>query len=283
VQFEVKESGRLDRAVGAAAGVSRREARLLLGSGRIRVDNRAVRIVSREVRAGQKIEVDPRPRAQVAALEVLFRDPEVAIVVKPAGLLSEPDRFGAPAVTDYFPAGVHLVHRLDAHTSGLLALAFTARAARRLGEQLQSRTAKKTYLALVCGRLERAQEINAPVGRVLGTRHGVVAGGRPALTRVRPLEHGEGWTLVEAAPVTGRTHQIRVHLQSIGHPVLGDALYGGRRYLAREPVLRTMLHAASLTLLHPRTGRSRTWDCPPPADFLAALARARGLHSSRGP
>lgn len=165
-----------------------------------------------------------------------------------------------------------IVHRLDRDTSGVMVVARTPAAAEALRAQFQARTVEKRYLALVRGRLLPAEGlIDAPIGRhpALRQRMAVLSAGRPAQTRYRVLAEAPGVSLVEAFPRTGRTHQIRVHLASVGHPVVADALYG-----RRDPRIgRQALHAAELTLDHPADGRRLRFRAPLPPELAAFLAK----------
>lgn len=277
---EALAGARLDRAVAHLGACSRREARLAIATGAILLGRDRVRIFTRQVRAGQRVRcaaatnVAPTAASREAAtpaqlLAVVHLDADVVVVNKPAGLLSEPDRFGAPAVPDVLAAllrrrgeldALWLVHRLDAGTSGLLLLARRRSVARRLYAAFAAREVDKVYHAATLGTFAGSRELHAPVARVAGTRHGVRDDGRPAHTRFCALAAHPGWSLVEARPVTGRTHQIRVHLAHLGHPLLGDALYGGPRYLScpaanggtgTSALGRPLLHAHALRLEHP--------------------------------
>jgi 23S rRNA pseudouridine1911/1915/1917 synthase len=295
IAYEVpreEDGARLDRLVAAAAGVSRRVARIWIASGRVKVGGQVVRVLAREIRAGRRVEIEPESESATPAghveLPLVHLDRWVAAVNKPAGLLSERDRHGAPSVESVLPevlaerrerTDLWLVHRLDAPTSGVLLLARTPQAAERLGEAFRSATAKKLYLALVQGRLERRLDINEPIARVRGTLHAVQKGGKPAHTLVEPLASSESATLVAARPRTGRTHQIRVHLAHAGHPLWGDGAYGGPRYTNDTPpraIGRAMLHAARLEVPHPKSGETLRLEAAVPADFRA-LAEALGV------
>jgi len=169
-----------------------------------------------------------------------------------------------------------IVHRLDKDTSGLLVVAKTPVAYASLSSQVARRTVNRTYLALVHGVLPHDERtITAPIGRHPRhrTRMAVVSRGREAITRYRVLERLARYTLVEAHLVTGRTHQIRVHFAHIGHPVAGDPVYAGRP--DELGIGRQALHAHRLQFLHPASGKEMAFEAPPPADFTAAVERAR--------
>ena len=184
-----------------------------------------------------------------------------------------------------------IVHRLDKMTSGLVVVAKNDVAHRRLSDQFKSREVHKTYVALVHGRMATdSGEISRQVGRDPRRRTRMKAGGiapREALTKYRVLRRIGRFTLVEAMPQTGRTHQIRVHLASLGHPVVGDNTYGAPAKLrlggSEEPTLpRTFLHAAKLAFAHPITGAPIQFEAPLPeelAAFLAHLESCEGIGS----
>jgi 23S rRNA pseudouridine1911/1915/1917 synthase len=170
-----------------------------------------------------------------------------------------------------------IVHRLDKDTSGLLVVARSSRAYRSLTEQMAARTAKRTYLALALGTMRAAQGvIDAPIGRSSRdpTKMAVANAGREARTSYRVLQRFAEpieATELELQLQTGRTHQIRVHLAAIGHPVLGDGRYGGSR--RSSGVRRTMLHAARLGFLAPGSGEALEFEASPPEDYLASIRR----------
>jgi 23S rRNA pseudouridine1911/1915/1917 synthase len=194
----------------------------------------------------------------------------------PRGTLLNALLHHAPALAALPRAGI--VHRLDKDTSGLMVVAKTATAQTDLVRQLQARSVSRHYLALACGDLARGVTVDAPIGRhpTARTRMAVVARGKPARTHVEVLERHGIVTLLACRLETGRTHQIRVHLASIGHPLVGDPVYGGGRS-ARLPALlrafpRQALHAARLELVHPVTRQPLGWASPLPHDFAMLLA-----------
>ena len=217
--------------------------------------------------------------AEAIPLEVAYEDEDLMGVDKPAGMVVHPapghytgtlvhallGRGGAwSAVGGVARPGV--VHRLDKGTSGLIVVARNDASHRALSAQLKDRTLSRTYLAIVRGRVkDDAGELEGPIGRDPRERKrmAVVAGGRFARTRYAVVERKRTHTLLRCDLDTGRTHQIRVHLAALGHPVAGDPDYGGRESGAGRP----MLHAWRLRLRHPRTGREMSFEAPPPADF----------------
>jgi 23S rRNA pseudouridine1911/1915/1917 synthase len=233
-------------------------------------------------------------------LHVVWEDESLAVIDKPAGLVVHPapGHWDDTLVNALAARGLKLgggaegrpgiVHRLDKDTSGLLVVAKTPRAHEKLGEALAARRIARRYAALVWGHLgARERKIDAALARHPGDRKrmAVLATGRSAVTRVQTVARGVTADLVRCALETGRTHQIRVHLQSIGHPVVGDPVYGGREVgrsdQTRAPALellkatgRQALHAAWLTLLHPLTGVTLDIRSEWPADLLPALAAA---------
>lgn len=289
VVSEQEDGERLDRLVARHADLSRRVARLLIRQGSVRVRGRPVMILSRAIKAGTRIAVERQRtagRPEVPTVGILHLDRWVVAAVKPPGLLSETGRQGSPSVETIVSriladrnehrTQVKLVHRLDAGTSGVILLARTPLAARELGAAFAEARVRKEYLALVAGRLSTPRNVKEPIRRAAGVRHEVGEGGKPAQTRFEPLQLGEGATLVRALPRTGRTHQIRVHLAYLGHPLIGDRLYGGPGYtdeVPPEPITRPMLHAARLTVPHPKTGEELVLEVGPPPDFVEQARR----------
>ena len=222
---------------------------------------------------------------------MLFRDRRLAVVDKPSGASLLADRSGADCLWDRLPELLgtrpYLVHRLDKGTSGVLLIALTPESQRELTRAFQARLVRKFYLAAVVGELApgRTFDIDLPLTpgrksryRVAGQRSDIVRqaqgwtltrpadGGHPSLTRLRALARDAGRSLVAASPITGRTHQLRVHLSWIGHPILGDHLYG-RPGAPEQQAARLMLHCHRLIV--PGYG---TFTAPPPPDWLNGCA-----------
>ncbi|MDR2032360.1 MAG: 23S rRNA pseudouridine(1911/1915/1917) synthase RluD [Azoarcus sp.] len=284
---------RLDRALARMfPDYSRSRLQGWLREGRIRVDGRVPEAHAR-VRGGERLEMDaapPLPAERPAApeniaLSVVFEDEALLVLDKPAGLVVHPGNGNwhgtlmnallhhAPALAAVPRAGI--VHRLDKDTSGLLVVAKTLAAQTHLIRQLQARTVERRYFALVHGAPARDGEIDAPIARhpVQRTKMAVVAGGRPSLTRYAVRERFGAFALLECRLATGRTHQIRVHMAHLGHPLVGDPVYGPKR--TPDPRLenftRQALHAFRLGLIHPAREETMTWFSPLPQDFAALL------------
>lgn len=229
--------------------------------------------------------------AEDIPLPIVFEDAALIVIDKPAGLVVHPGNGNASgtlmnALLHHAPelAGVPragIVHRLDKETSGLMVVAKTLTAQTDLVRQLQARTVKRHYLALVHGKVATGGTVDAPLGRhpVQRTKMAVVKlGGKEARTHYLPVEHFEHCTLVECRLETGRTHQIRVHMANIKHPLIGDPAYGkakcGNAILDAFP--RQALHAFRLALAHPVTGLEMRWEAPLPTDFASLLEQLRG-------
>jgi 23S rRNA pseudouridine1911/1915/1917 synthase len=283
---------RVDRAVALLTGWSRAEVQALIDDRQIQVDGRTV-IKSRRLVEGDVIDLlaEPEPvgvpRPQPIPIVVVSEDADVIVVDKPAGLIvhpgaGHPDGTLVNGLLDRFPelAGVGdparpgIVHRLDANTSGLLAVARTPAAYEGLVAALGARTVDRGYRALVWGVPESASGIvDAPIGRSVRrpTRMAVREGGREARTRYE-LERSfddRGVSLLRCTLETGRTHQIRVHLAAIHHPVVGDPAYGGIR--PGIEIARPFLHAATLAFAHPVTGEPKRFASELPPDLVRVL------------
>ena len=222
-------------------------------------------------------------------LQVVYEDDSLIVLDKPAGLVVHPGSGNwhgtllnallhhAPQLASVPRAGI--VHRLDKDTSGLMVVAKTLEAQTDLVRQLQARTVKRCYQALVRGIVESPGIVDAPIGRhpTVRTRMAVVKTGKPARTHYRVVERFIDCTLVECALETGRTHQIRVHMTSIGHPLVGDPVYGGGASRVPRGALfaRQALHACRLALVHPLAGKTMLWRSSVPSDMAALIETLR--------
>jgi 23S rRNA pseudouridine1911/1915/1917 synthase len=261
-------------------GLSRRRARTLIEGGAVWLDDQRLRVLSRRLRAGQEVvcHADTPPAVEPLAPERLLHEDQAMVVIdKPPGVPSHPTRArvrgtALDSTEEYLRrrAGAKVplwpLHRLDAGTSGILLFAKTREAARGISQNFARRRVRKGYVAVVEGRLDPPEgEIRLPLAeRSLETRPD--PGGKEAITRYRVVRSSAERSLVEVEPLTGRMHQIRVHLAAVGHPVVGDARYGHA-----APGSRLALHAAELELPHPSSGRAFLVRCPPPADFPGLL------------
>ena len=280
---------RLDRFLAdRCADLSRTRIKRLIADGEVTVEG-ATSNAGFRLKPGQSVVIrdpDPVPShvlPQNIPIEVVYEDDHLLVVEKPAGMpvhpgVGHPDSTLLNAVLGISPevASVGgtlrpgLVHRLDKNTSGLMAIAKTDDAHRSLSDQLKNRTVNKGYLALVVGTPEPVEAIiEAPVGRDPNDRKkmAIIEDGREALTRYHTIARLRGCTYVDVRPKTGRTHQIRVHFASIGHPIFGDTTYG-----VPDPRLaRQFLHAASLEFEHPGTGMRVGFESPLPDDLQSVL------------
>jgi 23S rRNA pseudouridine1911/1915/1917 synthase len=274
---------------------SRSRLQAWLKAGQVKLRRGAAEIAverSSLVLGGERVELTPSPSPDVASppaqrlpLAIVFEDRDLMIINKPAGLIvhpgaGNPDRTLMNALLAHAPAlrwvpRAGIVHRLDKDTSGLLVVAKNLEAQTNLAAQLAERSVKRTYLALVHGEPPERGAIDAPVGRDTRarTRMTVTNRGKEARTSYRVLERFEKAALLECKLETGRTHQIRVHLRAIGHPVAGDPEYGTAGLLGLE---RQFLHAARLAFDHPDTGARIDVTSPLPEDLRDALSRAGG-------
>jgi len=270
---------------------SRNRLQVWLAAGHIRLDG-ARGEARQAVRGGERVDLAPppapdaTPRAQRMPLAIVYEDADLIVIDKPAGLVVHPgagvpDRTLMNGLLAHCPAlaGVPragIVHRLDKDTSGLLVVAKTVEAQASLARQLESRSMRRVYLAVVQGDPPTSGLIDAPLGRDTRarTRMAVTRRGKDAVTRYRVLERYGHAALVECRLESGRTHQIRVHFQHIRHPLVGDTVYrrGTRHGLAFG---RQALHAVELSLVHPRSGKTMTWQAEPPADFQGLLKSLR--------
>ena len=303
---EGSSPARADRWATDLSGLSRSHVQKLIVDGRLTLDGQPVKS-NNLVGGGATLELripPPAPATPIAQpeieVDVVYEDDDLLIVDKPAGLVVHPSP-GHDAGTlvnallgrgePLAPGGIAgvqrpgIVHRLDRDTSGLLMVARSDAAQASLQAQLKARRIKKTYLALVQGSVAAAVgRIEAPVGRDPGrrTRMAVTQNGRPSTTGYRVRERFDGWTLLELDLVTGRTHQIRVHLEAIGHPVAGDPMYGnGSSRRGPDALGRLFLHAWRLELTSPSTGRLIRAEAPLPPALEAVLASLRTTEPGR--
>ncbi|MEY3575318.1 MAG: pseudouridine synthase RluD [Actinomycetota bacterium] len=291
---------RIDRVVSLVADVSRSAAAALIDAGAVTVDGQVVVAGKERVQQGQTITVDvsqaPGPELPAAqaggAVDIVHEDESVVVVNKAAGIVVHPGA-GNPDGTlvnfllDLYPEMASagdpmrpgIVHRLDAGTTGLMVVARTAAAYDSLVAQMTARSVTRVYSALVWGIPASVNGvIDAPIGRDHRdvTRMAVVVDGRASRTHYaleQSFHTPREASLLECRLETGRTHQIRVHLASIGHPVVGDAQYGGARAGIRAG--RPMLHARELAFDHPHTGERVNFQAAAPADFAAVVATLR--------
>lgn len=294
ITFEALGGGeRLDKALVARfEALSRSQIQALIRDEQVLVNGRAVK-ASYRLEGGEEIAVtlppepDETPAAEQIPLDVLYEDEQVAVIDKPAGMVVHPS-FGhtsgtlVNAVLDRWPqiaqfsepSRAGIVHRLDKDTSGVIVVAKTQTALDSLRAQFKHRAVHKRYIALVHGTPETPDGvIDAPIGRDQAQRKRMAVGreGREAVTEFRLIEEYAEFSLLEVFPRTGRTHQIRVHLAFIGHPVVGDGVYGRRREAIR--LKRHFLHAASITFAHPVTGELVTVEAPLPVGLVNTLEK----------
>jgi len=297
-------SGRLDAYLaGRFPAVSRGAIQRLIEQGYIRVNGRPVK-PTHTPRAGEQVEVhwpDARPaeaQPEEMPLDILYEDEALVVLNKPPGLVVHPaagheEHTLVNALLHHCAGQLSgiggvarpgIVHRLDRDTSGCLVVAKNDDTHLALSAQFAGRKVEKIYHAIVCGEMQRERgEIHAAIARHTSHRKRMAVDddrGREARTSFRVLERLRSATLVEAVLHTGRTHQIRVHFQHIGFPLVGDATYGHRQNqrlteLTRFAAPRQMLHAQSLAFIHPRSGKRLGFEAPLPADFLDALSALR--------
>ena len=279
---------RLDKVLVEMAGeFSRSHLQTLIEAGHVRVDDEVASLASRKLRAGQAVRVDLVPTAESRAfkpeavpLAIVYEDDDLLVIDKPAGLVVHPAagnwsgtllnglltrHAGAASLPR---AGI--VHRLDKDTSGLMVVGKTLPAVTALVRAIAAREVHRRYLAIAHGAFAPARRvIEAPIGRdpQSRVRMAVVASGRPARTDVECVGSVPGYSALRCTLHTGRTHQIRVHVASVGHPLVGDSVYGGGPALG---MTRQALHAAELAFAHPLDGRPMAFEAAPPADFAAA-------------
>jgi len=271
---------------------SRNRLQTWLREGHIRVDGSS-RPAKQSVLGGEKVSLQPPeapasggPAAQAMPLDIVYEDADLIVIDKPVGLVVHPgagvpDRTLMNALLAHAPelakvprAGI--VHRIDKDTSGLLVVARTVESQVQLARQLADRSMSRTYTAVVQGDPPGSGVVDAPIGRDtrLRTRMAVSTRGKPARTHYRVIERFGDAAVIECRLETGRTHQIRVHMQHIRHPLIGDTVYrrGTRRGIDFP---RQALHACELSLIHPRAAKPVSWSSPLPLDMKQLIARLR--------
>lgn len=283
---------RLDLFLAANTQLSRSQLKRLIVEGQVQVNGHK-RPVSYPVQPGDDVRIDvpvpaPRPTHAVPTVPVMYQDDDLVIVNKPAGLVVHPGAgtnrqaatlvdFARTITTDPDPERPGIVHRLDRDTSGLLVIARTPAAKTYLQAELAARRLHKTYTALLVGRIQPAAAlIDLPLGRdpQHPLQQAVVPGGRAAQTKYETTETYPGYSLVAAHPITGRTHQLRVHFAAVGHPIAGDTLYGAPTPPAG--LTRQFLHASRLQFIGP-SGQSINVACDLPDDLQQYLSTIRNL------
>jgi 23S rRNA pseudouridine1911/1915/1917 synthase len=294
---------RLDRFLASVvADRSRSQIQRLIKAGQVQVAGRQGR-ANRPVKPGQAVAIDipepvePAVQAEDLPLQIVYEDRDLVVIDKPAGMVVHPAAGHARGtlvnallhhVGDLSGIGGErrpgIVHRLDRGTSGLLVVAKHDRAHEALARQFRDREVEKEYVALVWGVVQAGRRIDAPIGRDAANRKRMSARARrsrEAVTRITRAEALDGMTLAHVAIYTGRTHQIRVHLSAIGHPIVGDALYGGLRrrvpgrLRAVKQLERPFLHAVRLAFRHPADGRRIELTSPLPDDLQQVLDTLR--------
>ena len=286
----VSEGRRLDVQLSEEAGISRSRAAALMEEGYCLLEGKPCRKAGTKPPAGREVVLtvpapkDAAPQAEDIPLEILYEDGDLAVVVKPRGMVVHPAAGHSEGTLVNALLGSldelsgiggekrpGIVHRLDKDTSGVMMVAKNDETQTELSRMLKDREIEKHYLALAEGIMkEKEGVIEAPIGRSKKDRKkmAVDPDGRPAVTEWKVLAEGRNCSLLDVHILTGRTHQIRVHMRSIQHPVCGDPLYGFEKGV-KVPCL--MLHARSLSFLHPRTKEKKTFQAPLPGDFLKGL------------
>ena len=286
----VSDGRRLDVQLSEETGISRSRAAALMEEGYCLLEGKPCRKAGTKPPAGREVVLtvpapkDAAPQAEDIPLEILYEDGDLAVVVKPRGMVVHPAAGHSEGTLVNALLGSldelsgiggekrpGIVHRLDKDTSGVMMVAKNDETQTELSRMLKDREIEKHYLALAEGIMkEKEGVIEAPIGRSKKDRKkmAVDPDGRPAVTEWKVLAEGRNCSLLDVHILTGRTHQIRVHMRSIQHPVCGDPLYGYEKGV-KVPCL--MLHARSLSFVHPRTSEKKTFQAPLPGDFLKGL------------
>lgn len=283
------QTGRIDKVLTSLEPeITRSQLKNLINDGHVTVNGQAVK-PKYKVQAGDKISlIKPEPQSlkltpENIPLDIVYEDDDVIVVNKPQGMVVHPAPghpnhtlvnallYHSPLSTINGTFRPGIVHRIDKDTSGLLMVAKNDLAHQSLAEQLRNKTNKREYLALVYGQIKEDEgTIDAPLGRNPQDRkkQAVVKSGRHAVTHFKVMKRYDNFTLVKCILETGRTHQIRVHMKYIGHPLVGDPLYGPRKVIGKDG---QFLHAALLGFKHPRTGEEMVFEAPLPENFQKML------------
>jgi 23S rRNA pseudouridine1911/1915/1917 synthase len=298
--FIVEESLRIDKLLAKQfAEYSRTYFQYLIDNGHVLLNGR--RIKKKDMpRKGDEVKVmfvslpSPATEAEDIPLDIIYEDEHIIVINKPTGMVVHPahGNWSKTLVNgllfhcdklqkkenDLRPG---IVHRLDKDTSGVLIAAKTEEAKTRLVEAFKNRAVKKKYLAICVGKPKEG-EFSAPIGRDVKYRQrmAIVANGKMATSFFKVLQYNEQFSLVEVEISTGRTHQIRVHLQHLKAPILGDAVYGNSRLNKSFNIKRQLLHAYELMLKHPITGKNLAFTAPPPKDFKDFIKNCFKSHTT---
>ena len=294
---------RLDVYVCEVGGVSRSHAQVLIENELVLVNGR-VESKNYRLRPGDEVEIEAMPltelsaQAEDIALDIIYEDDDVIVINKPSGMVVHPApgnesgtlvnalmyhcKGSLSGINGVIRPGI--VHRIDKHTSGLLVVAKTDEAHIFLSSLLKNHEIKRVYYAILTGHLKSTQgTVNAPIARhsVDRKKMAVVPGGREAITHYEVLREFPSFTLAKMELETGRTHQIRVHMSHIGHPIIGDITYGGGKTPFEKAHAKLLdgqcLHARELSFPHPRTKEIMHFECPLPKEFEALLNILEGM------
>lgn len=293
--------GRLDVFVSAAEGITRSYAQKLIESGAVTVNGKAAE-KKYKVCEGDTVETEIPPaapyevKAEEIPLDVVYEDSDIIVINKPKGMVVHPaaGNYDGTLVNALMAhcgdslsgiggtARPGIVHRIDKNTSGLLIVAKNDEAHLALSEQIKEHAVSRIYYAVALGNIPEPITVDKPIGRHPTDRKKMAVtekNSKRAVTHIYPLEHFSGATLVRCELETGRTHQIRVHLASIGHPILGDDVYGRPKDAVEQKFGRGLcgqtLHAGEIRFIHPRTGESMVLTCPLPDYFEDLLRKLR--------
>ena len=280
---------------------SRNQVQQWLDSGEILIDGKRLSAKNR-IAGGEEVKINIKPSpdrtsfsAENLPLEIIFEDEEILVLNKPDNQVVHPaagnwsgtvlNAILAKSPSNKSLARAGIVHRLDKDTTGLMIVAKTLSAQTNLVRQLQSRSVRREYKALVYGQMVSPIVIDKPIGRHPKNRKLMCVNetGKQAVTHVTPEELGLGWSLINCRLETGRTHQIRVHLKAINHPIIGDRAYLATKYQKGKigvvnTINRQALHAVKLEIIHPTLEKPMKWEIEPPQDFRDTLEYLRAKH-----